>query len=272
MSRYCPFNVVGAVVHVWGGNRLEKGGGGDGHAFSSTICLLAIDYRRSKVLHGLPRWNPWTLTKKWLKIHLSEKPAYLHCSWRRAEEGFFSSYVRYSTLLHLPPLRFHCVGGWWALGKNTAHSQWNLKHVYYCVEDLYGKVLSCYFRVQEQPNWQLWAEKAFLQRKHYLIEFRKVIFSIQKHLYSVHLSFRPDRGDKIAYCLGLSYGPNRLYGAQTKHIGMKPIATKPIDIKGVGYKTYRNYRYRYIKGTVSRDIWLLVFFMNQVPPSPGVYH
>ncbi len=43
-------------------------------------------------------------------------------------------------------------------------------------------------------------------------------------------------------------------GAQTKHIGMKrtgigmkPIATKPIDLKGIGYKTYRNYRYRYIK-------------------------
>jgi hypothetical protein len=41
------------------------------------------------------------------------------------------------------------------------------------------------------------------------------------------------------------------YGAQTKHIGMKricmkPIDTKPIDINGIGYKTYRNYRYRYI--------------------------
>ena len=27
--------------------------------------------------------------------------------------GFFSFYVRYSTLLHLPPLRLHCVGGCW---------------------------------------------------------------------------------------------------------------------------------------------------------------
>jgi hypothetical protein len=27
--------------------------------------------------------------------------------------GFFFFYVRYSTLLHLPPLRFHCVGGCW---------------------------------------------------------------------------------------------------------------------------------------------------------------
>ncbi len=26
---------------------------------------------------------------------------------------FFFFYVRYSTLLHLPPLRFHCVGGCW---------------------------------------------------------------------------------------------------------------------------------------------------------------
>ncbi len=27
--------------------------------------------------------------------------------------SFFPFYVRYSTLLHLPPLRFHCVGGFW---------------------------------------------------------------------------------------------------------------------------------------------------------------
>jgi hypothetical protein len=27
-----------------------------------------------------------------------------------------------------------------------------------------------------------------------------------------------------------------------------------------------------IKGTVSRDFRLLVFFMNHIPPSPGVYH
>jgi hypothetical protein len=26
---------------------------------------------------------------------------------------FFFFYVLYSTLLHLPPLRFHCVGGCW---------------------------------------------------------------------------------------------------------------------------------------------------------------
>jgi hypothetical protein len=26
---------------------------------------------------------------------------------------FLFFYVRYSTLLHLPPLRFHCVGGCW---------------------------------------------------------------------------------------------------------------------------------------------------------------
>jgi hypothetical protein len=27
--------------------------------------------------------------------------------------GIFTFYVRYSTLRHLPPLRFHCVGGCW---------------------------------------------------------------------------------------------------------------------------------------------------------------
>jgi hypothetical protein len=27
--------------------------------------------------------------------------------------GIFSFYERYLTLLHLPPLRFHCVGGYW---------------------------------------------------------------------------------------------------------------------------------------------------------------
>jgi hypothetical protein len=27
-----------------------------------------------------------------------------------------------------------------------------------------------------------------------------------------------------------------------------------------------------LKGTVSRDLFILVFFMNQLPPSPRVYH
>ncbi len=31
----------------------------------------------------------------------------------------FSFYVRYSTLLHLPPLRFHCVGGCWDRTKDS---------------------------------------------------------------------------------------------------------------------------------------------------------
>ena len=39
-----------------------------------------------------------------------------------------------------------------------------------------------------------------------------------------------------------------------KRIGMKPIATKPIDIKGIGYKTQRNYRYRYIKHIAGLNI------------------
>jgi hypothetical protein len=36
-------------------------------------------------------------------------PAYLN----KVFLGFFVMYVLYSTLLHLPPLRFHCVGGCW---------------------------------------------------------------------------------------------------------------------------------------------------------------
>jgi hypothetical protein len=39
-----------------------------------------------------------------------------------------------------------------------------------------------------------------------------------------------------------------------KRIGMKPIATKPIDIKGIGYKAYRNYRYHYIKHIAGLNI------------------
>jgi hypothetical protein len=27
-----------------------------------------------------------------------------------------------------------------------------------------------------------------------------------------------------------------------------------------------------LKGTVSQDFWLLVFFMNQFPPSPRIWH
>ncbi len=34
-------------------------------------------------------------------------------SLKRDYFGIFSFYVRYSTQLHLPPLRFHCVGGCW---------------------------------------------------------------------------------------------------------------------------------------------------------------
>jgi hypothetical protein len=32
---------------------------------------------------------------------------------RQIFKFFFNIYVRYSALLHLPPLRFHCVGGSW---------------------------------------------------------------------------------------------------------------------------------------------------------------
>ncbi len=32
---------------------------------------------------------------------------------------FLYFYVRYSTLLHLPPLRFHCVGGCWERAQDS---------------------------------------------------------------------------------------------------------------------------------------------------------
>ncbi len=35
---------------------------------------------------------------------------------------------------------------------------------------------------------------------------------------------------------------------------MKPIAIKPINLKGIGYKTYWNYRYRYIKHIAGLNI------------------
>jgi hypothetical protein len=35
--------------------------------------------------------------------------------------GFFFFYVCYSTLLHLPTLRFHCVGGCWDRNKNCCY-------------------------------------------------------------------------------------------------------------------------------------------------------
>ncbi len=36
------------------------------------------------------------------------------------------------------------------------------------------------------------------------------------------------------------------------------------------YLTYLTY-HTYLKGTVSRDVLLLVLFMNQFPPSPRVF-
>jgi hypothetical protein len=37
------------------------------------------------------------------------------------------------------------------------------------------------------------------------------------------------------------------------------------------FKNTTNQHKHFFKGTVSRDFRLLVFFMNQFPPSPGVY-
>ncbi len=37
---------------------------------------------------------------------------------------FFSFYVQYSTLLHLPPLKFHCVGGCWDRTQELRPRHW----------------------------------------------------------------------------------------------------------------------------------------------------
>ncbi len=37
---------------------------------------------------------------------------------------FFFFYARYSTLLHLPPLRFHCVGGCWDRTQDNCRWNW----------------------------------------------------------------------------------------------------------------------------------------------------
>ncbi len=42
--------------------------------------------------------------------------------WIKGYFGFFVMYQLYSTLLHLPPLRFHCVGGWWDRTQDSAIS------------------------------------------------------------------------------------------------------------------------------------------------------
>ncbi len=48
-----------------------------------------------------------------LTSSLTFDPIPLHNFLRGIFRIFFLFYVRYSTLLHLPPLKFHCVGGCW---------------------------------------------------------------------------------------------------------------------------------------------------------------
>jgi hypothetical protein len=45
--------------------------------------------------------------------------------------GFFSFYVQYSKLLHLPPLRFHCAGGCWDRTRTVANTALAVRHSYH---------------------------------------------------------------------------------------------------------------------------------------------
>ncbi len=48
------------------------------------------------------------------QLHVEESLAQLSDNYEIFKGGFFGIfYVLYSTLLHLPPLRFRCVGGFW---------------------------------------------------------------------------------------------------------------------------------------------------------------
>ncbi len=72
---------------------------------------------RSKISWHYP-FKEWLVSEKSLEdcsVHTVQGVYYFHYHtfcWRRIFWDF-SFYVRYSTLLHLPPFRFHCVGGCW---------------------------------------------------------------------------------------------------------------------------------------------------------------
>jgi hypothetical protein len=61
-------------------------------------------------LTTLPSTN---LSDLFYKIFLYQNIYYYIDTLKGEFVGFFYFYVSYSTLLHLPPLRFNCVGGCW---------------------------------------------------------------------------------------------------------------------------------------------------------------
>jgi hypothetical protein len=78
---------------------------------------LHLSYCRvsSLKLHLAMKWNSWTafLLVEVYGQKLEKK--FLRGFWQNSSllRLKFGIYVLYSTLLHLPPLRFHCVGGCW---------------------------------------------------------------------------------------------------------------------------------------------------------------
>ncbi len=81
----------------------------------NTVICNFIASKLKPVLWIRSHWGPWIririLEVWWLLLEVSEELI-------KGDFWDFSFYVpvppvRYSTLLHLPPLRFHCVGGCW---------------------------------------------------------------------------------------------------------------------------------------------------------------
>jgi hypothetical protein len=76
----------------------------------------------------VPYRVPWFVQKSWISVNILEpfkkcnallrfilRQGLVFCVKHLSNFGlnFFLFFVRYSTLLHLPPLRSHCVGKWW---------------------------------------------------------------------------------------------------------------------------------------------------------------
>ncbi len=58
---------------------------------------------------ALYKHSPYSSTP----LHSLSTPSHCTIFFKGDFWDFFLFYVRYSTLLHLPPLKFYCVGGCW---------------------------------------------------------------------------------------------------------------------------------------------------------------
>ncbi len=79
--------------------------------YHNSICFI-VHIRKEQVSVSVPRLG--VLLNKWIGRQSRDDDVRRHLtSTITINRGFFFMYVLYSTLFHLPPLRFHCVGGCW---------------------------------------------------------------------------------------------------------------------------------------------------------------